>query len=63
MSASAVVRSARWMRVVGIRAVVLLTLVLLAFQATAVFPASRASAQTPTASLASVRQALAAAMP
>ena len=61
MSTSTLARSARWMRAAGIRCVILLTLVLLAFQSAAVFPASRAFAESP--SLATVQQALNAAMP
>ncbi|HEY5116726.1 MAG TPA: hypothetical protein VIJ00_14480, partial [Nakamurella sp.] len=61
MSTSTLARSARWMRAAGIRCVILLTLVLLAFQSAAVFPASRAFAESP--SLAAAAQALNAAMP
>src|SRR5664279_4021024 len=61
MSTSTLARSARWMRAAGIRCVILLTLVLLAFQSAAVFPASRAFAESP--SLAAVQQALNASMP
>ena len=61
MSTSTLTRSARWMRAAAIRAVILLTLILLAFQSAAVFPASRAFAESP--SLAAVQQALNATMP
>jgi hypothetical protein len=61
MSTSTLTRSARWMRAAAIRAVILLTLILLAFQSAAVFPASRAFAEPP--SLAAVQQALNATMP